>query len=106
MKLANLQEVHRAYENRAADLNAPITVRIKESSLEKSKTPISKLTLRQKPPTTVKTTVGRALLFEYFINNLLPISVINFVDIPKLAHLHQQEGLVAYPKQALMYLNP
>ena len=76
MKLANLQEVHRAYENRAADLNASITVRIKESTLEKSKTSKEPFTLRQKPPVTVKTTVGRALLFEILPPGL-PFSLIN-----------------------------
>ncbi len=76
MKFINLNEVHRAYENRVADLNASILVRIKESFLEKPKTPNSPLTLRQKPPTAVKTTLGRALLFEILPPGL-PFELIN-----------------------------
>lgn len=76
MKFLNLSEVHRAYENRVADLNASILVRIKETLLDKPKTSFSPLTLRQKPPKAVKTTVGRALLFEILPPGL-PFELIN-----------------------------
>jgi DNA-directed RNA polymerase subunit beta' len=52
MKFANLKEVHRAYENREAELNAAITVRLTSTIGKSSETE------------RVKTTVGRALLYD------------------------------------------
>ncbi|MCK5718221.1 MAG: DNA-directed RNA polymerase subunit beta', partial [Thiomargarita sp.] len=49
MKFADLNEVHRAYQNRVIDLHADITVRLPAANNSRI---------------TVETTVGRALLFE------------------------------------------
>jgi DNA-directed RNA polymerase subunit beta' len=54
----NVNEVSRAYESRSVELNAKITVRIKESDINAHDERYEKITRYE-------TTVGRALLFEY-----------------------------------------
>ena len=56
MAFSDIQEVHRAYENRLVDLHARIKVRIREVLLENGE--------RRERTRLVDTTVGRALLFE------------------------------------------
>jgi len=57
MAFADSQEVHRAYESRSVELQAKVTVRIKETLLVKGGGMEERIRH-------VKTTVGRALLFE------------------------------------------
>jgi len=66
MKFTNLKEVHRAYENRVADLNAAITVRLEKTSTSG----------KMSKPERVETTVGRALLYEILPPGL-PFDLIN-----------------------------
>ncbi|HHH36359.1 MAG TPA: DNA-directed RNA polymerase subunit beta' [Gammaproteobacteria bacterium] len=56
MSFSDIQEVHRAYENRQVDLHARIRVRIREVLQENGE--------RREQVRRVETTVGRALLFE------------------------------------------
>jgi len=65
----NVDEVSRAYENRCVELNAKITVRIKEYEKNSENEIIEK-------NTRYETTVGRALLFEIFPPGL-PFSLLN-----------------------------
>jgi len=67
MVFANLNEVHRAYENRFVELNASITVRLKEEVEKGSQTE----TYPKR-----NTTVGRALLFE-ILPPRLPFELVN-----------------------------
>jgi DNA-directed RNA polymerase subunit beta' len=67
MVLANLNEVHRAYENRIVELNASITVRLKEEVEKGSQT---------ETYLKVNTTVGRALLFE-ILPPRMPFELVN-----------------------------
>lgn len=64
-----MDEVSRAYENRCVELNAKITVRIKEYEKNSENEIIEK-------NTRYETTVGRALLFEIFPPGL-PFSLLN-----------------------------
>src|SRR5690606_20673406 len=57
MRFADIQEAHRAYENRVVDLQARVEVRIREVSFDDNGE--RKETYRR-----VSTTVGRALLYE------------------------------------------
>jgi len=75
---ADIKEVHRAYETRVAELNASVIVRLPESFVLK-KTSTLYSSSRSTPLTAyqrVKTTVGRALLFEIFPKGL-PFELIN-----------------------------
>ncbi|MCC8997183.1 MAG: DNA-directed RNA polymerase subunit beta' [Nitrosomonas sp.] len=65
----NVDEVSRAYENRCVELNAKITVRIKEYEKNSENEIVEK-------NTRYETTVGRALLFEIFPPGL-PFSLLN-----------------------------
>jgi len=65
MRFADYDEVHRAYENRVADLHARIQVRIEEENKEGERS------IRR-----VETTVGRALLHS-LIPKRLPFELIN-----------------------------
>ncbi|MEK8018291.1 MAG: DNA-directed RNA polymerase subunit beta' [Candidatus Parabeggiatoa sp.] len=67
MVFANLNEVHRAYENRIVELNASITVRLKEDVEKGSQT---------ETYPKMNTTVGRALLFE-ILPPRLPFELVN-----------------------------
>ncbi len=69
MLFQNVAEVSRAYESRNVELNAKITVRIKEYDTNEDDERCEKLTRYE-------TTVGRALLFEIFPPGL-PFSLIN-----------------------------
>jgi len=69
MKFSNLKEVHRAYENRKAELNAIVTVRIEETIIDKSGKQ-TQSTIR------VETTIGRALLSEILPQGL-PFDLVN-----------------------------
>jgi len=71
MVLANLAEVHRAYETRAVALHAKVKVRISEVELAADGTRTPKVHL-------VETTVGRALLAEILPEGL-PFALINTV---------------------------
>jgi DNA-directed RNA polymerase subunit beta' len=71
MVLANLAEVHRAYETRTVELHAKIKVRIKETDVAADGSRTHKTSL-------VETTVGRALLAE-ILPERLPFSLINTV---------------------------
>lgn len=69
MLFQNVAEVSRAYESRNVELNAKITVRIKEYDTNEDDERCEKVTRYE-------TTVGRALLFEIFPPGL-PFSLIN-----------------------------
>ncbi len=69
MLFSNISEVSRAYESRNVELNAKITVRIKENDTNADGEQYEKITR-------YKTTVGRALIFEIFPSGL-PFSLIN-----------------------------
>ncbi|MCC7092330.1 MAG: DNA-directed RNA polymerase subunit beta', partial [Nitrosomonas sp.] len=69
MIFQNVNEVSRAYETRNAELNAKITVRIKEYETNADGERSEKITRYE-------TTVGRALLFEIFPPEL-PFSLLN-----------------------------
>jgi len=71
MVFSNVAEVHRAYQNRAVDLHAKITVRLREVEVDEQKHRSEKTSL-------IKTTVGRALLSEILPEGL-PFSLINNV---------------------------
>ncbi len=72
MVLANLAEVHRAYESRAVELHAKVKVRIKEVEVsEDGQTRTNKTSLHD-------TTIGRALLAEILPPGL-PFALINQV---------------------------
>jgi DNA-directed RNA polymerase subunit beta' len=66
---ADVQEVHRAYENRAVGLHADVKVRIRDWHLDESGEKVSGLK-------TIQTTVGRALLSEILPEGL-PFDLIN-----------------------------
>lgn len=82
MQFANLEEVHRAYENRMVELNASITVRLKETLLDNPLSLAKNLNIlhfslaKTTKINRVKTTVGRALLFEILPTGL-PFDLIN-----------------------------
>ncbi|WP_236839515.1 DNA-directed RNA polymerase subunit beta' [Beggiatoa leptomitoformis] len=76
MKFADVDEVHRAYENRVVALQAEIQVRIKEVLFDEKGARVERTVLR-------KTTVGRALLSE-IIPEGLPFSVVD-CDLSKKA---------------------
>ncbi|EIJ43725.1 DNA-directed RNA polymerase, beta'' subunit, predominant form [Beggiatoa alba B18LD] len=76
MKFADVNEVHRAYENRVVALQAGIEVRIKETVFNEKGEKQSNIALR-------KTTVGRALLSEILPEGL-PFSVVD-CDLSKKA---------------------
>jgi len=69
MLFQNVGEVSRAYESRNVELNAKITVRIKEYDLDTDGERCEKMTRYE-------TTVGRALLFEIFPPGL-PFTLLN-----------------------------
>jgi len=69
MLFQNVSEVSRAYESRNVELNAKITVRIKECDTTADGEYYEKITR-------FETTVGRALLFEIFPSGL-PFSLLN-----------------------------
>ncbi len=69
MMFSNVSEVSRAYESRQIELNAKITVRIKEFDTDAEGARYEKVTRYE-------TTVGRALLFEIFPAGL-PFSLLN-----------------------------
>lgn len=69
MLFQNVSEVSRAYESRNVELNAKITVRIKEYDLDTDGERCEKITRYE-------TTVGRALLFEIFPPGL-PFTLLN-----------------------------
>ncbi|SFP88147.1 DNA-directed RNA polymerase subunit beta' [Nitrosomonas cryotolerans] len=69
MMFSNISEVSRAYESRQIELNAKITVRIKEFDTDAQGARYEKITRYE-------TTVGRALLFEIFPAEL-PFSLLN-----------------------------
>ncbi|PWV61721.1 DNA-directed RNA polymerase subunit beta' [Plasticicumulans acidivorans] len=71
MLFTDTKEVHRAYETRQAELQARIEVRIVETQIHADGT-------REKVLRRVKTTVGRALLFEVFPEGL-PFELANQV---------------------------
>jgi DNA-directed RNA polymerase subunit beta' len=66
---SDVQEVHRAYENRAVGLHADVKVRIRDWHLDENGEKVSALK-------TVQTTVGRALLSEILPQGL-PFDLIN-----------------------------
>jgi DNA-directed RNA polymerase subunit beta' len=66
---SDVQEVHRAYENRAVELHADVKVRIRDWSLDDEGNKLSSLK-------TIQTTVGRALLSEILPEGL-PFELIN-----------------------------
>jgi DNA-directed RNA polymerase subunit beta' len=70
MMLANVSEVHRAYENKEVELQTRITVRIKEVEVDKETGE------KTDKITRYETTVGRALLSEILPPGL-PFSVLN-----------------------------
>jgi DNA-directed RNA polymerase subunit beta' len=70
MMLANVAEVHRAYENKEVELQTRITVRIKEFEVDKASGE------KTEKVTRYETTVGRALLSEILPAGL-PFSVLN-----------------------------
>ncbi|MDM8558093.1 DNA-directed RNA polymerase subunit beta' [Candidatus Parabeggiatoa sp. HSG14] len=76
MQFANINEVHRAYESRKAELNAKITVRLKETSLEKQDKQGTISNFFSKRIIRVETTVGRALLSEIMPQGM-PFELIN-----------------------------
>ncbi len=61
MIFADVDEVHRAYENGAVDLHAKIKVRIKEIQLDEDGE------CNRNGKTLVETTVGRALLSKFYL---------------------------------------
>ena len=69
MLFQNVSEVSRAYESRNVELNAKITVRIKEYDIDTDDERCEKITRYE-------TTVGRALLFEIFPPGL-PFTLLN-----------------------------
>ncbi len=69
MVLADLNEVHRAYDNRVIDLQAKIKVRIIERAFDEAG-------VMQVETKRVETTVGRALLFEILPAGL-PFALVN-----------------------------
>ena len=69
MLFQNVSEVSRAYESRTVELNAKITVRIKEYDTNADGE-------RSEKMTRYETTVGRVLLFEIFPSGL-PFSLLN-----------------------------
>ena len=69
MLFQNVSEVSRAYESRNVELNAKITVRIKEYDIDTDDERCEKITRYE-------TTVGRALLFEVFPSGL-PFTLLN-----------------------------
>ncbi len=64
MSFSDVQEVHRAYESRQADLQARVKVRLTEKVVEADTGRLRQLTR------IVQTTVGRALLFEILPDGL------------------------------------
>jgi DNA-directed RNA polymerase subunit beta' len=68
MMFSNVQEVHRAYENRLVDLHARVRVRIEDSEMEEGQ-----LTRRTR---IIETTVGRSLLSEILPEGL-PFEMVN-----------------------------
>jgi DNA-directed RNA polymerase subunit beta' len=68
MMFSNVQEVHRAYENRLVDLHARVRVRISDSEMEEGH-----LTHRTR---IIETTVGRSLLSEILPEGL-PFEMVN-----------------------------
>ncbi len=76
MAFANLNEVNRAYQNRAVELHAKVKVRIHEVVIDEKKN-------RSEQTTLVDTTVGRALLAEILPEGL-PFALIN-IELTKKA---------------------
>jgi DNA-directed RNA polymerase subunit beta' len=60
MSFSSVGEVHRAYANRKVELQAPVTVRVREYRLEEKTGELTEVINRY------QTTVGRALLWEIF----------------------------------------
>ncbi len=80
MVFADLNELNRAYQNRVVDLNAKITVRLKETIIEKPastlKNLVSTATTTETTTLRVNTTVGRALVYE-IVPQGLPFDLVN-----------------------------
>ena len=79
MCFADLNELHRAYQNQIVELNARITVRLEEITIEKPSSTAKNNTsepIRTTSIVRVKTVVGRALIYEILPDGL-PFELLN-----------------------------